>query len=355
MITLFLQLSNRREKLLALIDETVFHCSGVPKAWYLPNVRSSGIVLTDALTAGAFLARAFAFINGLTFIIRLRGDFVTEQTQIAATEPIPRRLLRLAKLRLQVLLLKTAHGVICNSSFLKKRVEELVSGIRVWVVQNPVTVHQFKPVDRSKGRRGNAFRLISISNFEALGKTSALARGIEWIGHSDFTKACPEGSTIEWDVFGIGQFVPLLKSAIERRMERQVPVTYMGFTPDPLLEIGNSDVFVHFSGLDAFPNVTMEAMSLGVPVIANPESGGTLEQIEDGVNGFVVSSPFEFGVAVRSYLKNENTRRNHGAVGRRRVEERWSVEVLKAKLSSVLEEVASMGSPREGSEEKWDL
>jgi len=48
-----------------------------------------------------------------------------------------------------------------------------------------------------------------------------------------------------------------------------------------------SDVYLHASRADTFPNVTLEAMACGVPVIATA-IGGIPEQIEDARTGFLV-------------------------------------------------------------------
>jgi glycosyltransferase involved in cell wall biosynthesis len=48
-----------------------------------------------------------------------------------------------------------------------------------------------------------------------------------------------------------------------------------------------ADVYVHAARADTFPNVVLEALACGTPVVATAV-GGIPEQIEDGVTGFLV-------------------------------------------------------------------
>jgi len=62
-----------------------------------------------------------------------------------------------------------------------------------------------------------------------------------------------------------------------------------------------------------FPNVILEAMSLGKPVIGT-DMAGIPEQIEDGVNGFVVAprDVDALSEAILTLIKNENKRKRMG-------------------------------------------
>ena len=49
-------------------------------------------------------------------------------------------------------------------------------------------------------------------------------------------------------------------------------------------------IFVMVSERQGCPNASLEAMAMGLPVIAN-RNGGIAEQVEHGVNGFLVDTP----------------------------------------------------------------
>lgn len=65
-------------------------------------------------------------------------------------------------------------------------------------------------------------------------------------------------------------------------------VRFLGFQPNPWAIIAQADVFVLTSTYEGFGNVLVEAMACGTPVVAT-RSPGTVEIIEDGVNGLLVT------------------------------------------------------------------
>lgn len=86
------------------------------------------------------------------------------------------------------------------------------------------------------------------------------------------------------------------------------------------------DVFVLSSLSEGMSNTILEAMAVGVPVIAT-RAGGNVFLVQDGENGFLVSKQDPQGLreAIRRYLKDPSIARQHGAAGRRRVEREWSL------------------------------
>jgi glycosyltransferase involved in cell wall biosynthesis len=87
-------------------------------------------------------------------------------------------------------------------------------------------------------------------------------------------------------------------------------------TPDPFPYLARADVFVLSSREDPFPLVVLEAMSLGIPVVAFERSGGAREALEHGV-GELVS---EFSVArllerIEALVRDATIRKQLGARG----------------------------------------
>ncbi len=69
--------------------------------------------------------------------------------------------------------------------------------------------------------------------------------------------------------------------------------------------------------------VTVEAFKCSKPVITTSDSGGVLEFVEDGVNGFIGSSdsPRELGARIDALYKDREKARAMGLAGQRRVRE----------------------------------
>lgn len=65
---------------------------------------------------------------------------------------------------------------------------------------------------------------------------------------------------------------------------------YLGLVDnEQLLELySNADVYALTSRYDTFPSVMLEAMNSGIPVIGFKNSGGIIEIVKNGVNGFLI-------------------------------------------------------------------
>ena len=63
-------------------------------------------------------------------------------------------------------------------------------------------------------------------------------------------------------------------------------IELLGFQPEPLELLKNSDVFILPSYSEGYPNTILEALSVGVLVIAS-KVGGVPEIIKSGINGFM--------------------------------------------------------------------
>ena len=78
----------------------------------------------------------------------------------------------------------------------------------------------------------------------------------------------------------------LRKLALELRLSKLV--TFAGFVENPYIYMDNADLFVLSSRFEGFPNVVLEAMAFGTPVVAFECPGGINEIIENGRNGWRV-------------------------------------------------------------------
>ena len=92
------------------------------------------------------------------------------------------------------------------------------------------------------------------------------------------------------------------------------------------------DLFVHFSRWDAMPNAVLEAMALGLPVVAS-DVPGNRDAVKHGVTGFLVKSEVELLERCQQLLDDEPLRRKLGAAGRERVTREFSRERMLGELS----------------------
>jgi glycosyltransferase involved in cell wall biosynthesis len=94
------------------------------------------------------------------------------------------------------------------------------------------------------------------------------------------------------------------------------------------------------SSYEGLPNVVMEAMSVGVPVVATDISGNR-DLVTHGVNGFLTPVGDRAGLArfAHKILEDPALRRRLGEAGRQRVLTEFSVERMIAKHIALYREI----------------
>jgi glycosyltransferase involved in cell wall biosynthesis len=114
-------------------------------------------------------------------------------------------------------------------------------------------------------------------------------------------------------------------------------VVWLGDVQDMAGFLMSLDVFVMISHPAGCPNASLEAMAVGLPVVAT-DVGGVNEQVFDGVNGRLVP-PFNaemFGEAIREYSCDSQLRQRHGDASRRHVETVFSLQRMADDYQRVL-------------------
>jgi len=86
----------------------------------------------------------------------------------------------------------------------------------------------------------------------------------------------------------------------------------------------------------------IQYMACGLPVVASPV-GVNKEIVEHGVNGFLAKSDKEWRSAIETLLSDADLRRRMGAAGRKKVEDRYSLQVWGPRVSQMLRVVADEG------------
>jgi len=100
------------------------------------------------------------------------------------------------------------------------------------------------------------------------------------------------------------------------------------------------DCFVLPSLAEGISNTILEAMSSSLPVVATAV-GGNGELIEQGSTGSLVPAgdPQALAKAILDYFRDPARTRQHGAAGRRLVEQRFSLEAMMARYVGVYDQL----------------
>jgi GalNAc-alpha-(1->4)-GalNAc-alpha-(1->3)-diNAcBac-PP-undecaprenol alpha-1,4-N-acetyl-D-galactosaminyltransferase len=100
-------------------------------------------------------------------------------------------------------------------------------------------------------------------------------------------------------------------------------VDWHGRVKDPFAYYTAADIFVLVSRYEGIPNVLLEAMSCGLPVIVSDASPGPLEYVKHGVTGLVVpvDDVPSLVIALERLINDPRLRRRLGDAARARVAE----------------------------------
>lgn len=112
-----------------------------------------------------------------------------------------------------------------------------------------------------------------------------------------------------------------------RQQKMESCVTFLGYRTDVPVLLNSMDVFVLPSLYEGLPNVVLEAMASGKPVVATAVDG-TPEAVIDGETGFLVppKDPQALSRAVQAMLGKPGLIHSMGQAGRRRVEDHFTLD-----------------------------
>jgi glycosyltransferase involved in cell wall biosynthesis len=136
---------------------------------------------------------------------------------------------------------------------------------------------------------------------------------------------CASIQDLEWHIFGGGTLESRLREAY-----RHSSVYFHGRVDSVADAMLAMDVIVIPSQWDeAFPFVALEAMSLGLPIVAS-RVGGLPEAVEDRVTGLLVpkDDPSALRAALKSLASDSGLRLEMGRAARERYRERFTLEAM---------------------------
>jgi len=128
-------------------------------------------------------------------------------------------------------------------------------------------------------------------------------------------------------------------TAMAEQLEVAQKVCLPGSIPLATRYLQAMEVCCLTSYTEGMPNVIMEAAAAGVPVVSTT-CGGSVELVECGVTGFLVSPNDASGLSRRLdlLLADAEQRRSISQVGREKMRREFSVEVMITRMTQVYEE-----------------
>ena len=171
--------------------------------------------------------------------------------------------------------------LICQSQDMKNDLVENfgISEKSMVVINNPVDIEWVKKraVSEKKLFDSGNYNLLAVGKlkyqkgFDLLIKTISLLDDERY--HLTILGTGPDGESLK---------------ALANELGIAGQVTFQGFVENPYKYMAQTDIFVLSSRFEGFPNVVLEAMACGTPVVSFSCRGGIDEIIQDGVNGYSV-------------------------------------------------------------------
>lgn len=230
--------------------------------------------------------------------------------------------------------MKRYGQVVCVSKDLEERCQGFgIPEHKLSLIDNAIVVDDYDPTPASAEERrrfgfgpdhvvlGACGRLSDEKGFDLL--INAVAQFVR------------NGQKVALVIAGEGHLREQLQNHINER-DLQAHVHMAGFLADPRELYRAIDIFVLSSLREGLPNVVLEAMASGRPVVAT-RCNGVPRLVTDGENGIVVDCNNEDQLfrAIRRYIESPETAAAFAAAGRETVEQEFSFERRMAKMVAV--------------------
>jgi len=128
--------------------------------------------------------------------------------------------------------------------------------------------------------------------------------------------------------------------ALARQLNISDSVYFTGLQKNPYKFMAKADIFVLSSGIEGFPNVIIEAMACGVPVVSTDCKSGPNEIIENGKNGLLVpvGDRNALAEAILKLLADRELRAKFSREGKKALQ-RFSLEKTIKEYENIFREV----------------
>jgi UDP-glucose:(heptosyl)LPS alpha-1,3-glucosyltransferase len=125
---------------------------------------------------------------------------------------------------------------------------------------------------------------------------------------------------------------------LARRLGVSARVRFVGAQEDTTPYYGAADAFVLPTLYDPFPNVVLEAMASGLPVVTSRKCGA-VDLIRDGENGYICDALDVEGLTWRMRELLDYTVRERLGYASRKLVEDWTAEQMAGRLLGLYREL----------------
>ncbi len=247
--------------------------------------------------------------------------------------------------RLARFLYRTADMVLTNSAGLRQQVLDYFQ-LKPGLVREIPNGLNLERIDRLAGeflpeQRGAAFQVLTVGRID------------EHKGHRDLLEALgilvhdQRRTNIRWTILGDGPARPELLAEAER-LQLISKINWRGVLPNPYPYFRAANVFCLPSLSEGSPNVLLEALALGVPVIATDCRSGPREILENGRWGTLtpVLNPAALASAIADHLDRRTEHLSIAAAAKPVIREQYDIRRMVVRFEELLKQVAHKNSIR---------
>lgn len=207
------------------------------------------------------------------------------------------------------------------------------------IVYNPIYTRKEKPSFLEYSNTEKPFKIVAVGRLNPVKNQKSLIKSIALIDQ-----------TVALNIYGIGSLEEELKT-LTSTLNLNNNVTFKGNSDTIDHEILKHHCLVLTSLSEGFPNVILEAMSLGVPVIATNCKSGPLELLNDNKKveietggffkakyGLLVNVDDEEGIAkaVTYYKNNEEVRKKYSELSFNKAKQ-FDISVIGTQLKQLID------------------
>ena len=197
--------------------------------------------------------------------------------------------------------LSSVNGIIAQCHYMKN---DLVKKFRIkhdklFIINNPADYNDIRVKTKivcNYPVNPGVINLVSVARLERIKGHDLLLKIVDKLQRGRY----------HLHILGEGSMHNEIKNNI-KNMKLSKHVTIHGFVQNPYPLISQMDMFLLTSRSDPYPNSVIEALVLGIPVIAFNSPGGISEMIDSGVNGELVkkNDVEEFRRNIEAYTKDK--------------------------------------------------
>lgn len=145
---------------------------------------------------------------------------------------------------------------------------------------------------------------------------------------------------VQLEIIGDGPYKRILQNEV-RKLKLKSFVKFIGFVPDVSQYLTRFDLYVQPSISESFGLAIVQAMSVGLPVVAT-NAGGIPEVVTEGKSGFLVESadPKALADRILELLRHPSLAKKMGEMGKREAKMKFNIKDMINDLEMTYESVS---------------